>query len=145
MFKNILIATDGSERSERAIRLGIELAKSTGAEVTAVTATWPIPPIVIEGFGRAVENAELEQNARDHAKRCLALATKLASTAGLSCKTVIVTDSHPHEAIARTADANHCDLIVMASHGRSGASAVLLGSETQKVLAQTKLPVLVCR
>ncbi len=145
MFTHILIATDGSERSERAIRLGVDLARATGAKLTAVMATWPVPPIYIEGTGGSVHNEELEQNARDFARRCLAVASDLAAAAGLACDTVHVTDTHPYDAIIRTADANGCDLIVMASHGRSGASAALLGSETQKVLAHTKLPVLVCR
>ena len=145
MFKHILIATDGSDRSERSIKLGVELARTTGAKVTAVMATWPIPPIYVEGAGSIVRNEELEQNARDFAKRCLAVASEAAHLAGVACETVHAIETRPHEAIVRTAEANHCDLIVMASHGRSGASAVLLGSETQKVLAHTKLPVLVTR
>jgi nucleotide-binding universal stress UspA family protein len=145
VFNHILIATDGSERSERAIRLGVDLARTTGARITAVMSTWPIPEIYVEGLGRTVHNEELEQNARNHAKRCLGVAADAARAAGITCEIVHVTDTHPHEAITRTAEANHCDLIVMASHGRSGASAVLLGSETQKVLSHTRLPVLVCR
>lgn len=145
MFKHILIATDGSARSERAIRLGVDLARTSGAKVTAMMATWPIPPIYVEGTGRAVHNEELEQNARDFAKRCLAVAVEVSRAAGIAYETIHVVEAHPYEAIVRTALANACDLIVMASHGRSGASAVLLGSETQKVLAHTTLPVLVCR
>ena len=145
MFRHILIATDGSERSERAIRMGVDLARTTGARITAVMATWPIPEIYVEGLGRTVHNEELEQNARDFARRCLAVAADAARAVCVSCETVHVIDTHPHVAITRTAEANHCDLIVMASHGRSGAAAVLLGSETQKVLAHAKVPVLVCR
>lgn len=145
MFKHILVATDGSDRSERAIKLAVDVARTTGAKVTAVMVIWPTPPIYVEGLGHAVRNEELEQNARDFAKRCLAIAADGARAAGVACETVTITDTHPHEAIVRTAEANHCDLIVMASHGRSGASAVLLGSETQKVLAHTRVPVLVCR
>jgi nucleotide-binding universal stress UspA family protein len=145
MFKHILIATDGSERSERAIKLGVDLATTTGGKITAVMATWPIPPIYVEGLGRAERNDELEQNARDFAKRCLGVAADAAHAAGVASETVHATDTHPHEAIIRTAEANHCDLIVMASHGRAGAKAVLLGSETQKVLVHTKIPVLICR
>jgi nucleotide-binding universal stress UspA family protein len=145
MFKHVLIATDGSERSDRAIELGVDLARATGAKVTAVMATWPIPPIWVEGTGPAMHNEELEQNARDYAKRRLAIAVEVSRAAGVACETIHVVEAHPYEAIVRTAQSNACDLIVMASHGRSGASAVLLGSETQKVLAHTKLPVLVCR
>lgn len=145
MFKHILIATDGSDRSERAIRLAVDLARTAGASITAVMATWPIPPIYVQGAASTMRNEELEQNARDFAKRCLAVAADAARLAGVACETVHAIEAHPHEAIVRTAEANRCDLIVMASHGRSGASAVLLGSETQKVLAHTKLPVLVSR
>ncbi len=145
MFKHILIATDGSDRSGRAIQLGIELARTAGAKVTAVMATWPIPPIDIEGADGTMRNEELEQNARDFAKRCLAVASEAARAADVVCDTVNVIETHPHEAIIRTAETNHCDLIVLASHGRSGSTSVLLGSETQKVLAHTKLPVLVSR
>ena len=145
MFKHILIATDGSDRSERAIRLGVDLAKSSGAKVTAVMATWPVPPVYVEGTARAVRNEELEQNARDFARRCLAVASDAARAVGVVCETVHVVETRPYEAIIQTAEANHSDLIVMASHGRTGTSALLLGSETQKVLAHTKIPVLVCR
>jgi nucleotide-binding universal stress UspA family protein len=145
MFKHILIATDGSDRSERAIRLGVDLAKATGAKVTAVIATWPVPPVYIEGAVLAIENEELKQNARDFAKRCLAVAADSAKAADVVCETVHLIKTRPYEAIVQTAEASHCDLIVMASHGRSGTSALLLGSETQKVMAHTKLPVLVCR
>ena len=145
MFKHILVATDGSDRSERAIRLAVDLAKSTGARMTAVMATWPVPSVDVQGAGIAVRNEELEQNARDFARRCLAVAADAARAVGVVCETVHVIETRPYEAIIQTAEANHCDLIVMASHGRSGTSALLLGSETQKVLAHTEIPVLVCR
>lgn len=145
MFKHILIATDGSDRSERAVRIGIDLAQRLGAEVTAVMATWPVPPIFIEGTGLMLPNDQLEQNSVDFARRCLAVAADAARTAGVACKTVHAVRAQPYEAILQTAEANRCDLIVMASHGRSGAAAMLLGSETSKVLAHAKVPILVCR
>ena len=145
MFKHILIATDGSERSERAIRLGVDLAKSVGAKVTALMATWPVPPIYVDSATSAIPNEELEQNARDFARRCLSVLAQAATTAGVVCETVHITQSRPYEAIIQTAEAHHCDLIEMASHGRSSASALLLGSETSKVLAHSRLPVLVTR
>ena len=103
MFKHILITTDGSDRSERAMQLGIELARTTGAKVTAVMATWPIPPVDVEGAGSTMRNEELEQNARDFAKRCLAVASQAARAAGVVCETIHVIESHPFEAIVRTA------------------------------------------
>jgi len=145
MFKHILIATDGSDRSDRAIRLAVDLAKSVGAKVTAIMTTWPVPPVYFEGATIPIRNEELEQNARAFAKRCLDAAAAHARAAGVVCETVHLVKNNPYEGILQTAEANHCDLIVMASHGRSGASALLLGSETHKVLAHSKLPVLVCR
>ena len=145
MFKHILIATDGSERSERAIRLGIDLAKLMGAKVTAAMATWPVPSLDVDGGEMIIPNDQLEQNARDFAKRCLAVAADLARAAGVVCETVHVVETRPYEAIIWTAEAGHCDLVVMASHGRASASALLLGSETSKVLAHAKLPLLFCR
>ena len=145
MFKHILLAPDGSDRSERAIRIGIDLARLTGAKVTAVMATWPVPPIFVEGMGMTIPNEELEQNTMNFARRCLSVAADAAAKAGVPCETVQVVRTHPYEAILQTADARHCDLIVMASHGRSGALAMLLGSETSKVLVHAKVPVLVCR
>ena len=141
MFKHILVSTDGSDRSERAIRLAVDLAKSNGARLTAVMATWRVTGT----YGMVISNEALEQNARDFATRCLAIAADAASAAGVVCETIHVIQPSPYEAIIGTAEANHCDLIVMASHGPSSVSALLLGSETQKVLAHTKLPVLVCR
>ena len=145
MFEHILVATDGSERSERAIRLAVGLARSTGAKLTALTSTWPVPPFQLEGSGAFIPNDELEQNARQWAARCLASASDAARSAGVSCNAVHLRHGYPHEAIVKTAEEEACDLIVMASHGRSGDAAVPLASETQKVLACAKVPVLVCR
>ena len=145
MFKHILVATDGSERSERAIRFAVDLARSNVARLTAITSTWPVPPIQLEAIGAFIPNEELEQNARQWAARCLAAARDAAESAGIVCETVHLRHGYPHEAIVETAEKKACDLIVMASHGRSGAATVPVASETQKVLARTKIPVLVCR
>ena len=145
MIKHILIATDGSDRSERAIRLGVDLAKAVGGRITALMTTWPAPPVYIEGMGTSLPNEELEENARRFAMRSLAVAQDAAANAGVPCESIHLRRTHPHEAILETAQSKGCDLIVMASHGRAGASALLLGSETQKVLAHAKIPVLVCK
>jgi len=145
MFKHILIATDGSELSDRAIRLGVDVAKAVGAKVTAVMALRHIPALYYDVAGMGIPNERLEQNAGEFAKRCLAVASDAATAAGVECKTVSVTHEQPYQAIIDAATDNKCDLIVMASHGRSGASAMLLGSETSKVLAHAKVPVLVSR
>ncbi len=145
MFKHILIATDGSELSERAIRLGVDLAKAVGARVTAVMVIWHVPALYYDVAGMGIPNEQLAQNASEFATRCLAVASDAAAAAGVDCKTVSVTHERPYQAIIDAATANQCDLIVMASHGRSGASAMLLGSETSKVLTHSKVPVLVSR
>jgi nucleotide-binding universal stress UspA family protein len=145
MYKHILIPTDGSKRSARAITQGIALAALLKARVTALSAIPPIPPIVLEGLATPVQNEELEQNAQDYAIRSLAVTAEAAAAAGVRCETIHIKHDQPWEAIIQTAEQKGCDLIVMASHGRAGVSAVMLGSETNKVLAHTKLPVLVCR
>jgi nucleotide-binding universal stress UspA family protein len=121
------------------------LAAALRAKVTVLVATPPIPPVVLEGLSRPVRNEQLEQNASDYAKRCLDVAGEAALAAGVNCEAIDVKNDHPWAAIIESADHRGCDLIVMASHGRAGISAVVLGSETNKVLTHSKLPVLVCR
>ena len=145
MYKHILIPTDGSERSARAIAQGMALAAALKAKVTALMATMPIPPVVLEGLAAPVANEELEQNAKDYAMRCLGVATGAAAATGVRCEAIHIKHDRPWEAILQVADQKGCDMIVMASHGRAGVSAVVLGSETNKVLTHSKLPVLVCR
>lgn len=145
MYKHILIPTDGSERSAQAIAQGMALAAALKARATALMATAPVPPIVLEGLPAPVSNEELEQNAKDYAMRCLAIATEAAAAAGVRYEAIHIKHDRPWEAIIQAAEQNGCDLIVMASHGRAGVSAVVLGSATNKVLTHSKLPVLVCR
>ena len=144
MFKNILIATDGSELAEKGVRQGLGLAKETRAKVTVVRAT-PIPPVyVAEGIAMAPP-PEVHEQLLAAVKKQFADIKARADAAGVACETVHVDNELPWQAILETADAKGADLIVMASHGRSGFSAAFLGSETQKVLSQAKVPVLVCR
>jgi nucleotide-binding universal stress UspA family protein len=145
MYKHILIPTDGSDRSARAITRGITLAALLGARVTVLTATPPIPPVVLEGLPAPVHNEELEQNAKDYAARSLAVAAEAAAGTGVRCETIHLEHDRPWQAIIQTGEQRGCDLIVMASHGRAGVSAAVLGSETNKVLTHSKIPVLVCR
>jgi nucleotide-binding universal stress UspA family protein len=145
MYQHILIPTDGSERSARAIAQGVAVAALLNARVTALMATPPIPPILLEGLAGPVHTEELEQNAKDYATRSLAVAAEAAAAAGVRCETTHLQHDRPWEAIIQTAERKGCDLIIMASHGRAGVSAVVLGSETNKVLTHSKIPVLVCR
>lgn len=146
MFKNILIPTDGSEQSQRAIRTGVELAKLHGASVTGVHV---IPDyhllIAYEGAFDPVTEERIEEEAKARADTYLGFMRETAGEAGVPCATVCETSDHPYDAILKTADTNACDLILMTSHGRKGLAAVLLGSETRKVLTHAKVPVLVVR
>ncbi len=147
MIKHILIPTDGSRPSERAARAGVALAKSLGARVTAFVAAPPPTPIVYKDFVPVKymapdEHAELIERA---ALKYLGVIERAAQAAGVRCESVHVTSDFPAEAILATARKRHCDLIVMASHGRRGLKAVMLGSQTQKVLARAGIPVLVFR
>jgi len=145
MFKHILLATDGSRGSEKAIRRALELAKTTGAKVTGFYA---IPKFHVFTYRTEMLEDTREQYARDsraHAEQYLGVIDKAAKKAGISCETTYATSDHPYEAIIRTAQRKGCDLIAMASHGRKGVQGLLLGSETQKVLTHSKIPVLVYR
>ena len=146
MFKNILIPTDGSELSQRAVNIGVELAKLHQAGITAIHV---IPDyhllIAYEGAFDPVTEERIEEEAKVRAENYLAFVRNTAGSAGVPCHTVCETSDHPYDAILKTAEARKCDLIVMTSHGRKGLAAVLLGSETRKVLTHAKIPVLIVR
>jgi nucleotide-binding universal stress UspA family protein len=148
MFKHILLPTDGSKLSDRAVQRGIEFAKAVKAKVTAVHAVPEFRMIVEEGFISPM-SAELknrfERDSHEHAKKMLAKVQKAAKAAGVKCETVALVSDFPYKQIIETAKKKKCDLIVMASHGRKGLSSLLLGSETAKVLTHSKVPVLVVR
>jgi nucleotide-binding universal stress UspA family protein len=145
MYKRILLPTDGTEFCERAIRQGIDLAKIMGAKVVGVTVTRPLhsalPRSVIPKNLAGIIHSETVKLAEEK----LAVIERLAQAAGVQAENVRQTNDHPWEAILETAKDKHCDLIVMASHGRRGVSALGLGSETQKVLTHSAIPVLVVR
>jgi nucleotide-binding universal stress UspA family protein len=145
MYKHILIPTDGSELSGKAIEHGIALAKSINAEVTAVTVTAPFHVFAIEPDMVTDTPEQYEKRAADLAAKHLNVAEEAAKTAGISCDTMRVEHEHPYRAIIDAAAQKICDLIVMASHGRRGISAIVLGSETVKVLTHSAVPVLVVR
>ena len=146
MFKNILIPTDGSEQSQRAVRAGVELAKLHNSRITGIHV---IPDyhllIAYEGAFDPVTEERIEEEAKARADTYLGYIRQAANEAGVACSTVCETSDHPYDAILRAADSNACDLILMTSHGRKGLAAVLLGSETRKVLTHAKVPVLVVR
>jgi nucleotide-binding universal stress UspA family protein len=149
MYRHILIPTDGSELAERAVTNGLSLAKSVGAKVTVIIVEEPEPIwLGATGFGQQGALEELgkyTEQMEKYAASALNRAADAAKQAGVPCDTVQVKDAQPYQAITATAADKGCDLIVMASHGRSGLSAVVLGSVTNKVLTHTKIPVLVCQ
>ena len=147
MYKHILIPTDGSALSEMAIRQGIAFARAIRAKVTALTVSpsfhaFEVDPIMV-GYIPSPEQYATSAAAR--AEQYLAVARVEAGIAGVPCETLHVTQDHVYDAIIATAGTKGCDLIFMASHGRKGISAFVLGSETYKVLSHSKIPVLVCR
>ena len=141
MYKHILIPTDGSVLSERAIDHGVKLAKALGAHVTAVTVTAPFHVSAFEaGF-----IAAYKEYIATHVAKYLSAAKEIATAASVTCDIVQVEHEQPHQAIINTAKRLDCDVIVMASHGRRGVSAIVLGSETIKVLNHSTIPVVVVR
>jgi nucleotide-binding universal stress UspA family protein len=147
MYRHILIPTDGSEMAHRAIAHGLSLAKSVGAKVTALTVeesfnVYDLPPSKMNEISGAF--AEHTRHAKAHAANILGSAADSAKAIGVPCETLQMTHDRPYEAIVTTAKEKGCDLIVMASHGRGGIAAVVLGSVTNKVLTHTTIPVLVC-
>jgi nucleotide-binding universal stress UspA family protein len=147
MYRHILIPTDGSDLAHHAVTNGLSLAKSVGAKVTVIIVEEPFNWFNISETQaqRAPEElAKHTEQIKKHAASVLNRVGDAAKQAGVPCDTIQVEDEHPYQAIIATAGDRGCDLIVMASHGRSGLSAVVLGSVTNKVLTHTKTPVLVC-
>jgi nucleotide-binding universal stress UspA family protein len=147
MYSHILIPTDGSLLAQKAVAHGLALAKSIGARVTGLTveatfSVFDVPSANLNSMSDAL--LIYEKQAKAHAANVLSGVVEAAKVAGVPYETIQVEHDHPYEAIISTAKDKGCDLIVMASHGRSGIAAVLLGSVTNKVLTHTNIPVLVC-
>jgi len=148
MYKQILIATDGSQLATKALEHGLALAKRDNAPVTVVTVTepWPVLEMAQRAReGRADPVGQFEAVAADAANRVLNDAAQRAGAAGVACDRVHVKDQRPAEGIIATAKDKGSDLIVMASHGRRGISRMWLGSQAYEVLAHSSVPVLIVR
>ncbi|MGA8921143.1 MAG: universal stress protein, partial [Pseudolabrys sp.] len=143
MHKHILIPTDGSELSQKAIDYGMALAKSVNAKVTVVTVSAPFRLWATPVTTDIVE--EYEKQMRQLSAKYLESAKESAVAAGVTCEVLQIEHDQPYLAIIDAARRRSCDLIVMASHGRRGISAIVLGSETVKVLTHSTIPVLVFR
>jgi nucleotide-binding universal stress UspA family protein len=145
MFKHILLPTDGSDLSAKAVEQGVQFAKSIGARVTGLS-VMPVQPTFFYHARISPETlAEAARQAKEAAQAHLDAVAKTAAAAGVACEPVYEQEDSPYKAIIQAAEQRGCDLIVMASHGRSGVGALLLGSQTQKVLTYSKIPVLVLR
>ncbi len=146
MFKHILLPTDGSELSEKAVKSGMQFAKEIGAKVTGFFAAPDFPPILYAEWGTEIlAQQDYEEITKKQTQEYLAAIEKEAKQAGVTCQCFSATSNSPYTAIIKAAEDKKCDLIFMASHGRRGISAVLLGSETTRVLTHSKIPVLVYR
>lgn len=152
MFKNILLPTDGTVYSERAIAMCIELARSIGAKVTGLHAEREYPLLA---YGAYAEVGDVDTAPPSHedydkgeeilAQKSLASIDAAAEAAGVPCECLSRRARHPWEAIVKAAEEKGCDLIFMASHGEKRVAGLLIGSETTRVLTHTKIPVLVYR
>jgi nucleotide-binding universal stress UspA family protein len=151
MFRHILIPTDGSELSDKAALAALQFAKEVNARVTGFYASpgYPIP-MYYEGWvpldpEDSATPEKFEGAAKERAQRVLTAFEARAKEFGVQCDTHTLASYSPWEAIIQAANERGCDLIFMASHGRRGLSAVLMGSETTRVLTHCKIPVLVYR
>ena len=145
MYTNILIPTDGSPLAGKAVTHGVALARHIGAKITVLTVSPPFHMLTTDTQMIEDTPAQHEARAQAGAQKTLAWATQAAAAAGVKCAVFRVEHEHPYQAIIDTAESEDCNLIVMASHGRRGISALVLGSETVKVLTHCKIPVLVHR
>ena len=148
MFKHILLPTDGSRLSDKAVQRGIDLAVAMNARVTSVHVIPEYRMVADEGFvlPMSVElQRRYEEESEKHSKKMIDRIAKRAEAAGVKHEGVVVTSDVPYQEIIEQARKKKCDLIVMASHGRRGLAGLLLGSETSKVLTHAKIPVLVIR
>ena len=145
MFTHILLPTDGSNLSRAAIQKGVQLAKALNARVTGITVV-PEQQFNLYQTDITVQfQKETLQHNKLEAGRRLDVVRKLTGEAGVASETVCESGDHPYEVIIASAKKLACDLIVMASHGRRGVTGFLIGSETQKVLTHSHIPVLVVR
>ncbi len=147
MFKHVLIPTDGSALSKKAIVQGVKFAAEIGARVTGFFAAPPYNPVVYEDFvpsNYMSPQQHIEANKKLAAK-FLSVIEKACADAGVPYQGMHSASEYPADAIIEAAKAKKCDIVFMASHGRRGLAGVLLGSETAKVLTHSKIPVLVYR
>ena len=146
MFKHILMPTDGSEHSKRAVERGIELAKLCGAKVTGIHVMQDYRLLnATEAWMETPLDEQAEKEARDRAEDFLSFVKATADAAGVPCETVVATNAHPYDAIVDTANKRSCDLIVMTARSRKGLASLIMGNEATRVLHRASIPVLTFR
>jgi nucleotide-binding universal stress UspA family protein len=148
MVRHILVTTDGSKLATKGIREGVRLAKVLGASITGVYVVAPSPAMYGERasyYAAGFTPADYKKYTEKAARKALDAIERAARTARVRCATRFLTDTQPWRGILRAARASRCHIIVMASHGRGALGGLILGSETQHVLAHSRIPVLVAR
>lgn len=145
MFKHILLPTDGSAISTSAISNCVAFSKEIGASITGLHVLPEFHAVTYQAEMLIDTSEQFEKDFVARAKQYLLEIELAAKEAGVACSTFYVTNDHPYEEIIKAAQQRQCDLIMMASHGRKGVKALLMGSETQKVLTHSQIPVLVYR
>lgn len=146
-YRHLLVPSDGSERSLRAVHEAVGLASALGARITVLTVE-PQPLMPVPGLGERLDAATLDalaRAARQNGEKVVGQALAIAAGSGVPAEAERISGEQPHRAILAAAERLDCDLIVMASHGRGGFQRMLLGSETQRVLMHAGVPVLVIR
>lgn len=145
MFKHILVPTDGSKLSEKAIKHAVELAKPNNSKVTVLHVMPKFHTFTYQADMLDMTAKEYETASAERADQYIHTSARIAGAAGVDCDGVKAVSDQPFQEIIKTAKKKSCDLILMASHGRRGIEGFLLGSETQKVLTHSRVPVLVYR
>lgn len=143
MFKNILLATDGSRLCNESVKAAIALAKSCGSTLVGLSVAGNLRALSIPEV--SVDVARTEEAGRERALASVEMITAMAREEGVPCTVQVAQGGRPYEEIMRVAEREHCDAIIMASKARSTLGRLLLGSQTQKLLAHSKVPVLVYR
>ncbi|HET7365154.1 MAG TPA: universal stress protein [Burkholderiales bacterium] len=147
MHKRILVATDGSRLAARGVRQGVKLAHALGASITGICVIAPSPARYGEHsyYAAGITEADYRKYTEEPAKKALAALAGVARQARVRCATRMIRDAQPWRGILRAARTARCGLIVMSSHGRGAVGGLILGSETARVLAHSKIPVVVVR
>lgn len=145
MFKNILVATDGSDIAARAVDHAVAMAKSLDAKLTAVTVTEPFEAVAFTDSMGVIDPSDYKKRCKEHAEKILDDVISRALAAGVGCEPVHKDNHWPYAGIIEAAENAHADLIVIGSHGRRGLEGLLIGSQAAKLLTHTKIPTLVVR